>query len=67
MGGILVLYYINTALLVYIHISNTQNWAGGHAVPSRYVAYICSHKKHLGNTFFPRYYIPPIFFAKMDE
>ena len=27
MDEILFRYYINTALLVYIHISNTQKWA----------------------------------------
>lgn len=64
---ILFRYYINTALLVYINISNTQKWAGGHAVPSRYVAYTYIYKKYLGDTLFPRFYIPPTFFAKMDE
>ena len=29
MDEILFRYYINAALLVYIHISNTQNWASG--------------------------------------
>ena len=48
-----------TTLLLYLQIQNTQKWAGGHAVPSRYVAYICSHKNYLGNTLFPRYYITP--------
>ena len=29
MDEILFRYYINTAVLVYIHISNTQKWASG--------------------------------------
>lgn len=45
MDEILFRYYINTALLVYINISNTQKWAGGHAVPSRYGAYTYLYKK----------------------
>ena len=34
-----------TTLLLYLQIQNTQKWAGGHAVPSRYVAYTCLYKK----------------------
>ena len=37
--GLWVLYFIDTALLVVIHISLTQKWAGGHTVPSRYNAF----------------------------
>ena len=40
----LVRYFINAALLVMIHISRTQKWAGGHTVPSRYVC-VCEFIK----------------------
>ena len=49
--GFWVLYFIDTTLLVMIHILCTQKWAGGHTVPSRYGAsadtYNCRTYRHI--------------------
>ena len=37
--GVWVLYFIDTALLLVIHISLTQKWARGFTEPSRYFAF----------------------------
>lgn len=58
------------ALLVCIHILNTQKWAAGFTEPAVTAAYTHLYKKTPWSRIVPKVfllYISPKFFAKMDE